>query len=556
MPSDAGELILSESSSANRILPWQIYTFPLVLALEFLALENVPLYGFHVHDVAIRIIVFCAVLLFFGSTKLRGYPFGSYYINYGFAATHLALIVAMVVVARLFAQHVPNGTWSFRFGTTLFSVLTLLLPLTLVLVLLPLRRLVPVARSLGVAWIYAAVCWKLSIYARGFVIHNAWDNRASSLGHALQFACLSGSAALLRLFYPNVYANPTSMILGTPRYLVFISGVCSGIEGLALVLVLTVAWLIFTRREMRLSRAILLVPVALTLVWMMNVVRVAMMVMIGDAGHPKISDKGFHTEAGWITFNMASLGFLVVAQRVAWFRKDGGNNGGVTEPSSHSTTMAVQNPTAVYLAPFLAITAASMISQAASGGFEWLYPLRLVAALAAIWLFYKEYRRMDWRFGVVGTLAGLGIGIMWVAIHYTMAGWHLSTPVETVIGSGLLRLTATERFVWIASRALTAVVAVPVAEELAFRGFVARRIISADFEDVSFTRLTVLSIAVSSALFGLMHGQMWFAGILAGVVFALVAKLRGRLGEAVAAHAVANLVLTLVVLATKDYSLW
>jgi hypothetical protein len=39
-------------------------------------------------------------------------------------------------------------------------------------------------------------------------------------------------------------------------------------------------------------------------------------------------------------------------------------------------------------------------------------------------------------------------------------------------------------------------------------------------------------------------------------VFALVAKWRGRLGEAVAAHVTANLLLALWVLTRGEYSLW
>jgi membrane protease YdiL (CAAX protease family) len=49
---------------------------------------------------------------------------------------------------------------------------------------------------------------------------------------------------------------------------------------------------------------------------------------------------------------------------------------------------------------------------------------------------------------------------------------------------------------------------------------------------------------------------MWIAGTLAGIVFALVAKVRGRLGEAVAAHATANLLIALWVLARGDYRMW
>ena len=44
--------------------------------------------------------------------------------------------------------------------------------------------------------------------------------------------------------------------------------------------------------------------------------------------------------------------------------------------------------------------------------------------------------------------------------------------------------------------------------------------------------------------------------MLAGVVFAWVAKKRGRLGEAVAAHATANLLIAVWVLTRGDYSLW
>jgi hypothetical protein len=49
---------------------------------------------------------------------------------------------------------------------------------------------------------------------------------------------------------------------------------------------------------------------------------------------------------------------------------------------------------------------------------------------------------------------------------------------------------------------------------------------------------------------------MWIAGILVGVVYAAVAKVRGRLGEAVAAHAIANLAITVWVLAHGAFSLW
>jgi CAAX prenyl protease-like protein len=126
----------------------------------------------------------------------------------------------------------------------------------------------------------------------------------------------------------------------------------------------------------------------------------------------------------------------------------------------------------------------------------------------------------------------------------------------TGVAEGLARLSSGQRAAWIVTRTVAAVLTVPLAEELAFRGYIARRIMSADVESVSFHSLSLVAVLVSSLAFGILHGRMWLAGILAGVVFAVVAKLRGRLGEAVAAHATANLLIALWVIARGDYSLW
>jgi CAAX prenyl protease-like protein len=109
---------------------------------------------------------------------------------------------------------------------------------------------------------------------------------------------------------------------------------------------------------------------------------------------------------------------------------------------------------------------------------------------------------------------------------------------------------------WIAFRVAAAVITVPIAEELAFRGYLLRRLIRRDFDEVPFSQITVLSIILSSAVFGLMHGQHWIAGIIAGLAYALALKWRGRIGDAVAAHAISNLMLAAWVLARGDWARW
>ena len=72
-----------------------------------------------------------------------------------------------------------------------------------------------------------------------------------------------------------------------------------------------------------------------------------------------------------------------------------------------------------------------------------------------------------------------------------------------------------------------------------------RRLIDPDFEEVSARKFTWFSFLVSSALFGALHGR-WLAGALAGMLYAWAVYRRGRIGDAIVAHAVTQLPYALV----------
>ena len=101
-----------------------------------------------------------------------------------------------------------------------------------------------------------------------------------------------------------------------------------------------------------------------------------------------------------------------------------------------------------------------------------------------------------------------------------------------------------------------AIVTVPIAEELAFRAFIMRRLISPEFDAVALTRWTVAAIAVSSLAFGLMHGSRWIGGTVAGLLYAAVMVRRGRLSDAITAHAVTNALLAVWVLSRGEWQFW
>src|SRR5262249_4925626 len=127
---------------------------------------------------------------------------------------------------------------------------------------------------------------------------------------------------------------------------------------------------------------------------------------------------------------------------------------------------------------------------------------------------------------------------------------------STAAPVALMQAATGVRALWIVFRVLGAVVTVPLEEEIAFRGFLMRRFQSVDFESVSSRQFSWAAFLLSSTAVGLLHGERWIAGIMAGMIYGLVMMRRGRIGEAVVAHAVTNALVAAWVLATGNWQLW
>lgn len=494
-------------------------------------------------------IVFLAAFLVFGARQFAFF-LSSSRVDLRYAFANAIFLAAFILIGRQLSFWLPEqgpphiGTVTFLISLIGWVVCLGLSFLSLLAVFIrpsEIVRLVVATKSAGV---YALFCAIASIGVRGLA-SGGWN----SFGGFLQVVTFRAAAFVLRLLYPTVVSIPEVAFVGTGRFNVVVRGICSGIEGIALIATLTVTWLFFARRELRLERAALLVPISMVVMWTMNLLRIVGLIAIGDAGHPHVAMNGFHSVAGWIGFNIVSAAFLLIAHRVRWFRRPLPED----ENPIEEDVSLWRNVPAIYLSPFLAIIVASLIGAATTGGFEWLYPLRFFAALIMLWAFRHEYRKMDWRFGWVGIVSGILVGASWLVVRHWLdaAG---AGPDPTTVGLGSMVPWA--RVGWIMFRVLAAVITVPIAEELAFRGFVARRVSSADPETIPYAKISWVGIGLSAVLFGLLHGKMWLPGIVTGVIFALVTKWKNRLGEAVAAHAFANGVIAVVALVSQNYSLW
>lgn len=375
---------------------------------------------------------------------------------------------------------------------------------------------------------------------------------------AVILACLAGNSSrslwpwaaattfdLTRLlvspFIKDLIVEPATMVIGSRRFLVEIAPECSGLEGVGLMLAFGVTWLTFFGKKCRFPQALLLLPAGAALIFLLNSVRIAALILIGNAGAERIAAGGFHSQAGWIVFNLIALGFTVTAGKVPWLSNKEGR-----QPAATS----FENPTAAWLMPFVMILAAGMISRTLTGDFEWLYPLRFFAAVATLAFFRKTYAGFDWRIGWFGPLVGFIAFVVWIGLDR-----FVTSGAETMPTS-LAMATPFSRNAWLAFRVLSAVITVAVAEELAFRGFLYRRLLSADFETISMRRFSWVAILVSSVIFGALHGSQWLAGTVAGALYSFALLRRGRIGDAVAAHASTNALIAIDVLVFHHWHLW
>lgn len=426
----------------------------------------------------------------------------------------VGLHVAMAVVVVI---------WGLLAGAALSAALLALAPMPLWLA---------AAHALRRSILYAAIA---AFVGAGLML------QAQMLWHPAAAFTFSLVRMVIGAVLPSLQADPVSLVLSTGRFAVQVSDECSGLEGIGLIIAFTGAWLLFFRSEYRFPRALLLLPAGICAIFALNVARIAILVLIGNAGYADIAIFGFHSQAGWIAFLAVSSALVIISRRSHWL---------TTYGTSAGSASIQENPTAPYVVPLLAILGAGMLAKALSGSFEYLYPLRLFAAGLCLWRFRKSYATLNWRFSWRAIATGAVIFAMWVMYDHYRSGAVAPMPARL---AGMAPFTRTA---WIICRGLAAIVTVPIAEELAYRGFLLRRLTRRDFDLVPFASVSWLALLGSSVTFGLAHGAFWGPGMIAGLGYGLLLRRTDRFGEAVCAHATSNALIAVAVLGFNQWQLW
>jgi CAAX prenyl protease-like protein len=185
----------------------------------------------------------------------------------------------------------------------------------------------------------------------------------------------------------------------------------------------------------------------------------------------------------------------------------------------------------------------------------WLAVARgiLVAlVLAWFWRDYQELRGMPsvpavhW---LVSVVAGVAVFLLWIGIDWDWAVMARHDGFDPHGADGHMNWPlALGRLAGLA-------LVVPVMEELFWRSFLLRWVERHDFLAVSPRQVGWGALIITTALFAVEHNR-WFAGAIAGAVYAGLYMRAGNLWVPIVAHAVTNAMLGIWVLVTASWQFW
>ncbi len=401
--------------------------------------------------------------------------------------------------------------------------------------LIPWRTMVAIVAG---AWgrLLAGAAVGMTAWTAGYLTQIQWWNLRLA---ALSGATLKGSAAILKIIDPIVttsYPTPDHpfqpYIIRDGNFAAQVAYECSGYEGVGLLWVFLAAYFWMFRRRLRFPGVLLLVPVATAIIWLANMARIAALVWVGAHVSPGVAVGGFHSFAGTVLFMFISVGTVLIAERTPLFCEQDAQ-----ELPRH------RNPAACYLIPFLFFIATRMITGVFTndvlGSIDPFLPVSYLIAVAALWRYRRDYAAMEFGVSTFAILLGAAVFGVWKV----MPQMHINPPEEMEDWFPY----------WVAARIIGYVAVTPIVEELAFRGYLARRLMSADFEAVPMRNLSWIAIVISSALFGAMHGALWPVAAIAGAAYALAARRTGRLSDAIVAHAITNALLAIIAISTQSW---
>ena len=187
------------------------------------------------------------------------------------------------------------------------------------------------------------------------------------------------------------------------------------------------------------------------------------------------------------------------------------------------------------------------------------YSVRAVLLSAIVLVFSRDVIDLHSSHRLETSILGVAVFVIWVGPDMLFPSyrqlWLFQNPITGGMAVPLSSNTLLSPFVlW--PRIFRAVVLVPVIEELFWRGWLMRWLISPRFERVPMGTYQPAAFWITAILFASEHGPYWDVGLVAGIVYNWWMVRTRSLGDCILAHAITNACLCGYVVATRHFEYW
>jgi CAAX prenyl protease-like protein len=215
-----------------------------------------------------------------------------------------------------------------------------------------------------------------------------------------------------------------------------------------------------------------------------------------------------------------------------------------------------RHPAVPYVLPFLIFIALLALQQVVPVP-AWL---RFLISIAAILMVSRPALSGVPSKPLLSILVGIAVFVIWIAPDLISPVWHHSILFDNaVVGhpAGNTPPASKNDPVFLLFRIAISVIAVPVLEELFWRGWLMRWLIdSYHFEKVPLGAYAPSAFWFTALLFASEHGSFWDVGFLAGIVFNWWMIRTRNLWDCILAHAVTNGLLAAYVIGAGQWQYW
>ena len=212
------------------------------------------------------------------------------------------------------------------------------------------------------------------------------------------------------------------------------------------------------------------------------------------------------------------------------------------------------SPILVRVIPFAAFALLTMLQgRFGEESQYWVYALKTILGAWMLWQVRHQVREMKWNISWQAIVVGVGVFVAWVGLdgyYPTLSGRSGSFNPLSTYGSG-----SALAVVFVAVRVIGSSLVVPPLEEVFYRSFIYRYLIQFNFLDVSLKRFEWWAFLIAAAVFGIAHYE-WLPGILCAFAYQGLVLRKGRLGDAMTAHAITNFLLAAWVITRGAYHFW